>query len=529
LKEQQSQNKGTEAEIQSNYSDKGKKKKNVSKDRFKPYDKNKTKTEDIICHRCGMKGHYAKTCYTSNEKVKKYQKENEEKKKEKFKKTKKAVKIGETQMMINYEAPEFEDFLKESDSEEDKQDVNENPETQMVELKEILTEEDDLDDIENLCLIDSGTSQCILQHKEFFTTYTPSVSTVKTIVKRKQFFGAGFGEAIFKLPGGKIVKIKRAVHAPNATRNLLSFKDLRKSGYELKTTEKALKLIDRKTEEVIDNFLELPNGLYWTQLIIPTKSMTTNLTITDNKAEIRKKKIDLWHCRLGHPSNQTMSQMIRNNTILNFPLHQTDLNLMRNYDTICTICAQGKLTKRPFTLKPQKDTSLMSDIHIDICGPITPGSGEAKYFMPIVDEYSRKGFVHLLPTRNQALSKILQTIVYLRNQFPENQTKRIRIDNAKEFTSKSFDNFCIGIGIKIEYSIPYIHEQNGIAENYNKKIQYVARTLLLQSNLPANFWGAAVLHANDLLGYWPHSNLSFKSPNSVFTGFTMPGFCTHLS
>jgi hypothetical protein len=41
-------------------------------------------------------------------------------------------------------------------------------------------------------------------------------------------------------------------------------------------------------------------------------------------------------------------------------------------------------------------------------------------------------------------------------QFPDYPIKKIRLDNAGEFTSQAFDNFCISIGIVVEHLVVYV-------------------------------------------------------------------------
>ena len=52
------------------------------------------------------------------------------------------------------------------------------------------------------------------------------------------------------------------------------------------------------------------------------------------------------------------------------------------------------------------------------------------------------------------------------------------MDNAGEFTSKAFDDYCMAIGIKVEHSIPLVRTQNGLAEALIKRVKFIARPLL---------------------------------------------------
>lgn len=164
-------------------------------------------------------------------------------------------------------------------------------------------------------------------------------------------------------------------------------------------------------------------------------------------------------------------------------------------------------------------------IQADVCGPIDPPSGPFRYFLVIIDAPTKWSQVSLLSTRNLVFPRILSHILKLKLQFPENPIKTIRVDNAGEFTSKTFDTFCETAGIDIEYPVLHVHFQNDIAESMIKQIQMVARPLLMQSNLPASAWGHAVLHAAALLRLRPSS---FNSQTPHFLAYGLPPDITHL-
>jgi len=52
------------------------------------------------------------------------------------------------------------------------------------------------------------------------------------------------------------------------------------------------------------------------------------------------------------------------------------------------------------------------------------------------------------------------------------------MDNAGEFTSKAFNDYCLALGINVEYSVPHVHTQNGLAESLIKRIKLIVGPLL---------------------------------------------------
>ena len=83
--------------------------------------------------------------------------------------------------------------------------------------------------------------------------------------------------------------------------------------------------------------------------------------------------------------------------------------------------------------------------------------------MVLIDALTRWSHVCLLSTRNLAFARLLAQIIRLRAQFPDYPIKSIRLDNAGEYTSHAFDNYCMSIGINIEHPVAHVHTQNGLA------------------------------------------------------------------
>ena len=89
---------------------------------------------------------------------------------------------------------------------------------------------------------------------------------------------------------------------------------------------------------------------------------------------------------------------------------------------------------------------------------------------------------------------------------PDHAIKTIRLDNASEFTSQAFNDYCMSIGIKVEHRIAHVHTQNGLAESFIKRLQLIVRLLLMNTKLPIYAWGHAILHAASLVRIRPTSN-----------------------
>ena len=74
--------------------------------------------------------------------------------------------------------------------------------------------------------------------------------------------------------------------------------------------------------------------------------------------------------------------------------------------------------------------------------------------------------------------------VRLKAQFPDHHIKTIRLDNPSEFSSQAFLDYCMSIGIDVQYSISHVHTQNGLVESFIKRLQLIVRPLLINIKLP---------------------------------------------
>jgi hypothetical protein len=96
-------------------------------------------------------------------------------------------------------------------------------------------------------------------------------------------------------------------------------------------------------------------------------------------------------------------------------------------------------------------------------------------------------------------AKFMTQVIQLKANYPEYRIKNICMDNATEFSSRAFNDYCMAPGIEVQHYVPYVHTQNGLTESLIKRINLIARPLLQDCNLSTSCWGHAVLHAADLV------------------------------
>jgi transposase InsO family protein len=134
---------------------------------------------------------------------------------------------------------------------------------------------------------------------------------------------------------------------------------------------------------------------------------------------------------------------------------------------VCNGCAQGKSIKNPFLKRDSKAKGVLELIHSDVGGPIPSSSISGyEYYVSFIHDYSRKTWVYLLKSKDEAFSKFKEFKALIEN-ISKRKIKILRLDNGVEYTSKEFANFFKDAGIKRELTTPYNPQQNGVAERKN--------------------------------------------------------------
>ena len=151
----------------------------------------------------------------------------------------------------------------------------------------------------------------------------------------------------------------------------------------------------------------------------------------------RKLEFEVWHKRLGRAPISKL-QMLPIDIV--FP--------KRNHDMPCDICPKAKQQRLPFHLSTISTAAAFELIHIDTWGPYhTKTYSGHRFFLTIVDDYSRATWTHLMVTKDEALGLIKSFVKMAQTQFSSN-VKIIRSDNALELsTSNAALDFFTSTGI----------------------------------------------------------------------------------
>ena len=193
--------------------------------------------------------------------------------------------------------------------------------------------------------------------------------------------------------------------------------------------------------------------------------------------------------------------------------------VMHETPSPCDICPRARQQRLPFPLSTISTTSRFELVHVDTWGPYhTKTRVGHRFFLTIVDDFTRATWTHLMTTKDEAMGLITSFMQMTKTPFNA-VIKVLRSDNALELrASRTTLNFFHSHGILYQTSCVQTPQRNGIVERKHKHLLEVYRALLFQSHLPLKYWGECVLTATYLINRLPSTVLHNKTPFEMLYG-----------
>ncbi|CAI7923305.1 unnamed protein product, partial [Closterium sp. NIES-54] len=161
---------------------------------------------------------------------------------------------------------------------------------------------------------------------------------------------------------------------------------------------------------------------------------------------------------------------------------------------------------------------------MDVWGPArVRGQGHERYFLLVVDDYSRYTTVFPLRGKGEVAEVLIDWIraarLRLRESFSSDfPVLRLHSARGEEFSSALLGAFCRAQGIRQTFTLPASPQQNGIAERRIGMVMDVARTSMIHAAAPHFLWPFAVQYATHQLNLQPRVSLPETSPTLLWTG-----------
>ncbi|KAK4402106.1 Retrovirus-related Pol polyprotein from transposon TNT 1-94 [Sesamum angolense] len=351
----------------------------------------------------------------------------------------------------------------------------------------------------NEWLLDSGCTFHMTPFKEILTNYKSDNSGSVSMANEKLCDVKGFGDVCLIFESGFKLTLKNVRHVPDLCHNLISCAALEEEGLEGRWGKGIMKIMKGS-------------------LTVFKAEKRRNLYVCHVKYDLlaasvlNKNDSNLWHKRLGHISMKGL-ELLHKHGILSGSINEIDF---------CDDCILGKQHKVHFpsssSPNPVTSSCVLDYVHADVWGPANvPSHGGNRFFLSIIDNFSRKVFVFLMKHKSEVFEKFKMWKSLVENQTGK-KLKALRTDNGLEFCNQQFSELCQEFGIKRHRTTPYTPQQNGVAERMNRTLLNKVRCLLISSGLAKSFWGEALLTAAYLINRSPSVPLVGKVPEHVWSG-----------
>ncbi|CAI7920955.1 unnamed protein product, partial [Closterium sp. NIES-54] len=151
------------------------------------------------------------------------------------------------------------------------------------------------------------------------------------------------------------------------------------------------------------------------------------------------------------------------------------------------------------------------------------GQGHERYFLLVVDDYSRYTTVLPLRSKGEVPQVLIDWIRSARRQLSESfgsdlPVLRLHSDKGGEFSSDLLRAFCRSEGIRQTFTLPASPQQNGIAERRIGMVMDVARTSMIHAAAPHFLWPFAVQYAAHQINLQPRVSMPKTTPTLRWTG-----------
>jgi hypothetical protein len=356
--------------------------------------------------------------------------------------------------------------------------------------------------------IDSAASSHFCRNRELFFEFkelkgqkmSVAINGVTSIIE-----GKGKVRMIFKVNGKEeVVELTDVLYSSELRRNLISGSKIEEKGGSFVGKQGKVILYNKNGRKIIE--ARRKDGLY---ICRPVKYI--DVDNSNEACSTSTNSTENWHRRFCHINTKYLRETAKNKSV--FGVQENEIR-----DLNCESCKVAKKRRISFKsigkIRSKKPLQLL---HLDICGPLPKASREGhRYFLSIIDDFSRKVIVYPLKQKSEALEcfKKFQTRA---ERFLNLKVINIRTDNGKEFTNQGFTTYFEENGIKAERTNTYSPEMNGVAERYNYTALDGVKTMLEDSGLAIYFWKEALLCFTYVWNRVNHSS-QLKTPFELYSG-----------
>ena len=183
-------------------------------------------------------------------------------------------------------------------------------------------------------------------------------------------------------------KLQPVYYAPDISYRLFSIGSLLQKGYCLRGDKAQISITKPSGDTVLEFHPHTSDpNIYWVNAkIVKDQKSLSNLALSAHG-------YDLWHERLGHPSQEVLRQVSRNTSGM-----PSNVSIPKEIP-ICRGCSQGKMTSSSFPESLTRATAAFDLIHMDLKTLPVLSYHKYKYILTFLDDHTSHGWISLLKTK----------------------------------------------------------------------------------------------------------------------------------
>ena len=294
---------------------------------------------------------------------------------------------------------------------------------------------------------------------------------------------------------GSSLRLNNILHVPNISQHLLSVYRLVSDNRIFIEFHKYFFLVKDKATRRILLRGRSKGGLYPLPL-----GRASHLSERQASSSVRVSSSQ-WHQRLGHPSKNVVSSIVRNNDL--------ECSTLDTSALVCDACQCGKSRQLSYTASARVSTMPLELVHTDVWGPARASSGGYKYYVSFIDDYSRFCWIYLLKHKSD-VEQVFYAFQAHVERLLDAKLKAVQSDWGGEY--HKLHRYFLRTGISHRVSCPHTSQQNGIAERKHRHLVETGLALLAHSSLPLRYWDEAFLTACYLINRMPTPVLGQDTP-----------------
>jgi hypothetical protein len=243
-------------------------------------------------------------------------------------------------------------------------------------------------------IVDTGATHHTCHDLSWFTSYY-KIKSISVTLPNKSIV-----EACYKgnVQLSDSLHIQNVLYLPQFAVNLISVSKLcKEQGCILNFEANQCIIQDKRAMKKI-GLAEEVDGLYYLKAMKETQRVAkiSSIFALHNKDSSLVPSGVLWHLRLGHVSHDRMQCMNKLYSYISVSSH-----------VACDVCQLSRQKKLPFSISQNNAQNMFDLIHVDIWGPFSTECIHGfRYFLTILDDYSRHVWVVMMKSKSEASSRV---------------------------------------------------------------------------------------------------------------------------